>query len=316
MAINDTFYGSTLTDLQAAKTRAAGLDAEVEWRKRADFFNLAAKKADLESRKAEADKDRALRFYEVGQQKSLKERELDNEDKRLTAEAKRWTSQFDQRATENQLDRQNALDIAKTQWGSDRVDPRLAIEVERTRAARQEANGIAENAAKEGQRQIDATFSKLSKANKTFNWWGGEGAAFHEKAGRNKAAELIAQDELPKIRASLLAAFGEPASLVQFLPETDAEGNVKYRAVAKLLPEVSMPTRSALPPPTLGPPIPTLQPGSRPDESAIPWTLIGPDGKAHQFQSQEERNAALRAMQMQQSGPPMLQWNPQTGAFQ
>lgn len=320
MAYNpNVIVGSTLTDLGRNAVESEALNVKKQLESAAQFYQLQARKADLEARRTEADKDRALRFFEVGQQKSLKERELDLEDKRLQTEASRWAQQFE---TNTGLKKQELGLMEKeinTRYGAG--DPRMAVEVERTRAYRQEANKMAENAARDAQRQIDAAFSKLSKEKTPFNVpIFGKGGTELQLVGRQKAAEFIQQEELPKIRASLLASYGEPASMVQFIPETSPEGYPIYRAVANLLPEVT--TQPASSQPTLnpfGPQPPPPPPGAGMDMGAIPWTLIGADNKVHTFATKGERDAALRAMQGE-SAPALqsggyLRFDPQTGTF-
>src|SRR5438105_2304662 len=86
----NAIVGSTLTDLGRIGYEQDALKNKEDLQRMSDFFALASKRADLQARQTEADKERALKFFELGQSKTLAERKLDLEDKALTAEANRW----------------------------------------------------------------------------------------------------------------------------------------------------------------------------------------------------------------------------------
>lgn len=289
--------GTTLTDLGRNAVENEALSVKKQLESAAQFYQLQSRKADLEARRTEADKDRALRFFEVGQQKSLKERELDLEDKRLQTEASRWAQQFE---TNTGLKKQE-LGIMQDEVNK-RYDPNLMLtgrsagDMANVAAQVADRNARAKAAASRANAMIPSLRAK--RAEQLGNQWFTSAATGKKLADEEPAAKYI---------ADIYTALGEDASLVQwdggtFLPIEIKEPPIGSRTVIN----------------PLGPPPPPPA-GAGTDMGAIPWTLIGPDNKVHTFATKGERDAALRAMQGE-SAPALqsggyLRFDPQTGTF-
>lgn len=298
MAYNpNVIVGSTLTDLGRNAVESEALNVKKQLESAAQFYQLQARKADLEARRTEADKDRALRFFEVGQQKSLKERELDLEDKRLQTEASRWAKQFE---TNTGL-KNRELDLMKLgidkQFDPSFMTGRSAGDMANVAAQVEDRNARAKAAASRANAMIPSLRAK--RAEQLGNQWFTSAATGKKLADEEPAAKYI---------ADIYTALGEDASLVQwdggtFLPIEIKEPPIGSRTVIN----------------PLGPPPPPPA-GAGTDMGAIPWTLIGPDNKVHSFATKEERDAAYKSMQAQEAAPAIqsggyLRFDPQTGTF-
>lgn len=311
MPVTDVAYtpnvvvGTTLTDLGRNAVENEALSVKKQLESAAQFYQLQSRKADLEARRTEADKDRALRFFEVGQQKTLKERELDLEDKRLQTEASRWAQQFE---TNTGL-KNRELDLMKLgidkQFDPSLMTGRSAGDIANIAAQVADRNARAKATASRANAMLQGIVaSEPDRIKQRASEW------FTNTPFATREQKLKTDQDINAI----FTALGEDASLIELSPDR--------RQFIPL--EVAAPTRggginpSAIPPalPPQAGPTPTAGPT---DMGAIPWTLIGPDNKVHTFATKEERDAALRAMQGEsapaiQSGG-YLRFDPQTGTF-
>jgi hypothetical protein len=324
--------GTTITDLSRSAREAEQNDLQ----QAAQFFQLMSRQAELKARQNEAAQDRALRYYQVGSEQSLKEKALANEQRRLEQEANRFQETLKFQGEQGAAGRQSAEKIAGMQFNPVLMGGRSVGDLANLGANVSEANAKAAAAA--------------SKANALL------GVA---KAKRDRSANNIggilgmsplwttpdeATDEYSKDLNAIMSGLGPDAGLVAF-----DRGSDQFVPVPISAPRIGTPGATSdgmgaapmfLPPPGdteagVGmAPLPVSS-GSANMEN-VPWTLIGPDGRAQTFASREERDAAYRALiasapppsrtgmqpaapvpvvPVTNAGAGKLRWNPQTQSW-
>lgn len=288
---------SNLTDLGRLSFEQDALKKKADLEMMSRLYDLASRKADLDARKQEADKDRALKYFEVGSTRSLKERELDNENKRLTAEANRWAEQLKATQSEGAATRASTEKIAGMQLNPALLSPKSAGDIAATNAEIDRTNAIAESAASEANRML--SIYEQERKRRGGEWFTSQGTA---DAEYNK--------KLGDIRNQV----GEGGKYIDY-----DMGTQQYRA-RKLKP-VGFgpgPSSSTAPVPAAVAPVAGGLPAApAAAESPIPWTLLGPNKSVQQFPTREELDAAMRAMQMKDAmGGGYLRFDPATGSFQ
>lgn len=303
-----TPVGSNLSDLGRLLEAGEARSAAENMQRMSLMFQNAQKKADLESRRAENEADRKLKYFEVDQRKALQTRSLDMEDSRLKAEAERWFAGHGLKERE----------VSAYEKQLNAPDPRVARENAITIANRQELNSFAKRAAAAAQQQLDAITTKLGTvpdvgAGGGIREFFKQGYAPEKRAvmfqERKRKAQIAQNVELATLREALAKQFGEAASLVDFVPDGEVGGLINFKAIAREITD-----EGTGQPPQARPEVQAQQffGPQRPSQ----FTLI-PEGYPAQPAMQFPTREALDAFSGRgTNAAPVLRYNPQTGTFE